>query len=297
MSTRTLSNPSQLVIRNSEWLSCNKMLVLGMPADGLGREMLQEGITEQICGLTRDFAVYRTLNKDWSENSQLTLHYGPVVEPTADRFDGVLIFLQKSKPLMDFWLAMITPLLKEEAVVWLTGENNEGIKSWRKRLRQHFSEVKNMDNARHCSLIEASGVLNNDTEFSESDHYSAYELNVRGITLPLFSLPGVFSHGRVDVGTAVLLDTFENCTARRVLDFGCGAGVVAAFLGQLNSDAHYTLVDSDALALESSSRTLQENNVKHFNVLASDGLSEISGEFDLIVSNPPFHQGLRPIMP
>ncbi|WOG26299.1 class I SAM-dependent methyltransferase [Endozoicomonas sp. 8E] len=293
MSARVLSNPSQLVVRNSEWLSCNKMLMLGMPADGLGRVILQEGIAEEVYGLTRDFSVYRAVKEDWSANSQLTLHYGSVVESTTVRFDGVLVFLQKSKPLMDFWLAMIAPLLKEDAVVWLTGENSEGIKSWRKRLKQNFSEVKNMDNARHCSLIEASGYLHNGVEFSRPDYYSAYELKVRDRFMPLFSLPGVFSHGRVDLGTAVLLDTFDHCTAERVLDFGCGAGVIAGFLGQLNPDGHYTLVDSDALALESSTRTLQENNVRHFNVVASDGLSELTGEFDLVVSNPPFHQGVK----
>ncbi len=296
MSARVLSNPSQLVIRNCEWLSCNQLLVLGMPADGLGRELLQENIAEEVYGLTRDFSVYTAIKNDWSEESQLTLQYGSEIESLDKQWDGVLIFLQKSKPLMDFWLAMIASLLKEDTVVWLVGENSEGIKSWRKRLKQNFAAVKNMDNARHCSLIEASESLSNNTEFSKSEYYSAYELQVRGTPMPLFSLPGVFSHGRVDVGTAVLLDTFDTFDTfdtGRVLDFGCGAGVVAGFLGQLNPDAHFTLVDSDALALESSTRTLQENNVQNFNVVASDGLSEVSGEFDLIVSNPPFHQGVK----
>ncbi|WP_062267883.1 class I SAM-dependent methyltransferase [Endozoicomonas arenosclerae] len=294
MSARVLSNPSQLVIRNSEWLSCNKLLMLGMPADGLGRELLQENIAEEVFGLTRDFSVFRTIKNDWaSVGGQLNLQYGSVIESSEASFDGVLIFLQKSKPLMDFWLAMIAPSLKENAVVWLVGENNEGIKSWRKRLKQSFAEVKNMDNARHCSLIEASEWLERDTGFSKQDFYSQYPLDVSGTSINLFSLPGVFSHGRVDVGTAVLLDTFDRCSAKRVLDFGCGAGVVAGFLAQLSPSAQFTLVDSDALALESSTRTLQENKVENFNVLASDGLSEVAGEFDLIVSNPPFHQGVK----
>ncbi|WP_051785679.1 class I SAM-dependent methyltransferase [Endozoicomonas numazuensis] len=294
MSARVLSNPGQLVVRNSEWLNCDKLLVLGTPADGLGKELVQDGVAQEVYGLTRDFSVYRAIKSEWaSAGHQLTLQYGSVVEASESRFDGVLIFLQKSKPLMDFWLAMITPLLKENAVVWLVGENNEGIKSWRKRLKQNFSAVKNMDNARHCSLIEASEVFDNDSGFSRFDFYSAYDLQIKNTSMKLFSLPGVFSHGRVDVGTAVLLDTFDACTAMQVLDFGCGAGVVAGFLGQLNPDAHFTLVDSDALAIESSTRTLQENDVKNFNIVASDGLSEISGEFDLIVSNPPFHQGVK----
>ena len=294
MSTQPLSNPSQLVSRNSEWLKCSKLLVLGMPSDGLGKELLDHGVAQEVFGLTRDFSVYRSIRKDWeTAGSEVQLSFGTILDSGTQDFDGILIFLQKSKPLMDFWLDMVRPALADGGTVWLVGENNEGIKSWRKRLGQSFVSVKNMDNARHCSLLEATDPVKAVTGFSLDSYYSQYELEMGGDTLKLCSLPGVFSHGRVDAGTRVLLETFTDIKAGRVLDFGCGAGVVAGFMSKKQPDAHFTLVDCDALALESAQKTWAANGVADHEILASDGLSEVSGTFNIIVSNPPFHQGVK----
>ena len=45
------------------------------------------------------------------------------------------------------------------------------------------------------------------------------------------------------------------------------------------------------MALESARRTLRENQLQG-TVLASDVFSHVEGKFDLIISNPPFHDGI-----
>ena len=45
------------------------------------------------------------------------------------------------------------------------------------------------------------------------------------------------------------------------------------------------------MALESAQRTLRENQLQG-TVLASDVFSHVEGKFDLIISNPPFHDGI-----
>ena len=42
---------------------------------------------------------------------------------------------------MDFWLAMVLSFLPADAPVWLVGENDAGIKSWKKRLKRDFGSV------------------------------------------------------------------------------------------------------------------------------------------------------------
>ena len=294
MNSDSLSNTSQLVLRNDEWLRSDKMLLLGLPADDLASQLLQEGVAGEIHALTRDFSVYRLIRSSWNRGGERqSLTYGPVLPDLQQSFDGILVFLQKSKPLTDFWLEMALSVLTPGGCIWLVGENGEGIKSWRKRLKNSFGVVKNLDNARHCSLLEASGPLSQPGRFQLEDGYSGFNLEVGQQALKLFSLPGVFSHGRVDQGTQVLLDTFDHKPSGRVLDFGCGAGVISAYLGLENSDSRFTLVDCDALALESARRTMADNGIDQFETVASDGLSEVSGQFELIVSNPPFHQGVK----
>ena len=294
MNSDSLSNTSQLVLRNGEWLRSDKMLLLGLPADDLASQLLQEGVAGEIHALTRDFSVYRLIRSSWGRGGERQhLTYGPVLQGQGQSYDGILLFLQKSKPLTDFWLEMALSMLTPGGCIWLVGENGEGIKSWRKRLKNSFGVVKNLDNARHCSLLEGSEPLSQPGEFLLENGYSRFELPVGQKTLQVLSLPGVFSHGRVDQGTQVLLDTFDHSPSGRVLDFGCGAGVIAGCLGLKNSSGRFTLVDCDALALESARCTMAANGIEHFETIASDGLSEVSGPFDLIVSNPPFHQGVK----
>ena len=76
-----------------------------------------------------------------------------------------------------------------------------------------------------------------------------------------------------------------------VLDFGCGAGLIATYLGLQNPALSFVCSDVSALAIYATTQTLKLNNIKG-EALLSDGLTNITGKFDLIISNPPFHTGI-----
>ena len=63
-------------------------------------------------------------------------------------------------------------------------------------------------------------------------------------------------------------------------------------LGRRNPETRFELVDVDALALYCASETLKRNNIDA-EVYPSDGLSNVHGRFAGVVSNPPFHSGIR----
>ncbi len=74
---------------------------------------------------------------------------------------------------------------------------------------------------------------------------------------------------------------------RRVLDFACGSGVIGAFLSALEPTARVDLLDVDAVALAAAGE-----NVSGARLIASDGFDALVRErYDLIVSNPPYHEG------
>ncbi len=289
-----LSNPSQLVIRNQEQFELEHLVVVGLPADDLAMRLLDDGVGF-ITALTRDFSAYRRLLPIESRlTDRFSLTFAPVLPDEFSRpVDGVLVFLQKSKPLMDFWLEMVLNFLPEGAPVWLVGENDEGIKSWKKRLKGSFSVVKSVDNARHCVLLEASEPLSKPDHFTAEQYFETFLVSAASMNMQITSLPGVFSHGRLDRGTQVLLETLDVVPSGKVLDFGCGAGVISAYISAMSGERDLTLVDCDALALASSHKTMNATGGESFTVLPSDGLSEVTGQFDMIISNPPFHQGVK----
>jgi len=119
-----------------------------------------------------------------------------------------------------------------------------------------------------------------------------YELALADGPLTVISLPGVFSHGRLDRGTALLLEHLDGLRGGQVLDFGCGAGVVGASLKRRYPQSQLTLLDVDAFAAASSRMTLEANGLEA-DVITGDGIDAAPLHLDAIVSNPPFHTGVH----
>lgn len=125
----------------------------------------------------------------------------------------------------------------------------------------------------------------------EAETYEEHGVTVMG-------LPGVFSAGRADKATGLLLNTLESLAAQgelelrgnTVLDLGSGAGLIGAWAAQRG--AAVTLVDGDLQSVRSSRLTLAASGLSgeaiHSDV---DAALESDRCFDLILSNPPFHVG------
>lgn len=118
-----------------------------------------------------------------------------------------------------------------------------------------------------------------------------FSVELRGHTLQLCSLPGVFAHDRLDAGTQLLIETIAAPQGLRVLDLGCGCGVIGALAARLGA-AQAELTDTNLLAVASAAATLARNRIGAARAYAADGVpAEHAQAYDLILSNPPFHVG------
>lgn len=75
---------------------------------------------------------------------------------------------------------------------------------------------------------------------------------------------------------------------RRAVDIGCGAGSGAVLLAQQLPQAEIWAVDINPKALALTARNAELAGVGQLRVAHSDLLRGVEGQFDLIVSNPPF---------
>lgn len=103
---------------------------------------------------------------------------------------------------------------------------------------------------------------------------------------------GVFSGDGLDVGTGVLLRTHTpRPGASRLLDLGCGYGVIAVALASAVPDAHVDAVDVNERARALTALNADAHGVGgRVHVLAPEA-SDPAARYDEIWSNPPIRIG------
>ncbi|MFG0380050.1 methyltransferase [Pseudomonas sp. zbq_18] len=204
-------------------------------------------------------------------------------------FDGAVLFLPKSRELTDYLLQALATRLAGRAL-YLVGEKRGGIERAAKQLSA-FGKPRKLDSARHCQLWQ---VTIENAPAAPDLHALAqrFELQLADGPLQVLSLPGVFSHGRLDRGSALLLEHLDNLPPGHLLDFGCGAGVLGATLKRRYPQSQVSMLDVDAFAVESSRLTLAANGLDA-EVIAGDGIDAAPKGLAAIISNPPFHTGVH----
>jgi len=120
------------------------------------------------------------------------------------------------------------------------------------------------------------------------------EFEYRGHTLRFTTDAGVFSKGELDNGTRILLKAMPEKMQGRVLDLGCGWGPVGVSLGKTFENVSIVMSDVNERALELAKSNASHNGVKADGIL-SDGLEQVEGVFDYIITNPPIRAGKQVI--
>lgn len=116
------------------------------------------------------------------------------------------------------------------------------------------------------------------------------EEQVQGIDLVLTTNEDVFSPGAVDKGTKAMLSFVRFSPEDKVLDLGCGCGVVGILAAKRIGADRVVMCDIAENAVALSKQNARTNGVEDVAIRVSDGLKEISETgFTLILSNPPYH--------
>ncbi|MFI1393966.1 methyltransferase [Streptomyces sp. NPDC020681] len=110
---------------------------------------------------------------------------------------------------------------------------------------------------------------------------------------PVTNHAGIFCAERLDIGTRFFLRHLPSGTGpQRVVDLGCGNGVVGTAAALANPETEVLFVDESFSAVASAEATYRENVTTDAKAefVVGDGLSGIpDGSVDLVLNNPPFH--------
>jgi len=124
----------------------------------------------------------------------------------------------------------------------------------------------------------------------------ALTVRLRGRDLELTTDAGVFSRSRIDPGTRLLIDEMEIRPGDRVLDLGCGYGVVGVVAALEAPQGQVILVDVNERAVALAEENLRSNGIENAEARQGDGFASVAGEtFDVIALNPPIRAGLATV--
>jgi len=273
-----LTPASEVLLRHIDEFTGRRVLFAGDLQDDLPTDF----DAEEVRVHTNQYHHWQMLSKSLQENVQFgLLADAEFIAPS----DLLIYYWPKSKQEAKFQLFNLLSQLPVGIDVFVIGENRSGVRS-AETILEGLCELSKVDSARRCGLYH--GRLEQQPEFDPEGWWQDYM--VEEVTIK--TLPGVFSQDGLDSGSLLLINTFEEPIKGKVLDIACGSGVLASVLATYSPKMKVTLSDVSAAALEASRATLEANGLQG-EVIASNVYSDIKSRFDLIISNPPFHEGLQ----
>ena len=121
-----------------------------------------------------------------------------------------------------------------------------------------------------------------------------FDTEINGINISLVTGDYYFSPDEIDRGTLAMLSAVEASVEDKILDLGCGYGIVGIYLVKLTGGARIVMSDVSEDAVRLSEDNLRLNGVTSARVVLSDGLSGVEDDdFTLILSNPPYHTDFK----
>lgn len=212
------------------------------------------------------------------------------------RFRLLLFRLAKEKALVHHVIASAPEVLDRGGELCLIGHKNEGLKTYGAKAAGLLGGEQRR--IRGNKGFHGIAVTRSDQMGTAPDtlDYTVPRLAVEEDGNGFYSKPGIYGWQKVDAGSALLMKAVENeleesgaQQAAKVLDLGCGYGYLGVRAWQLTGAA-ITATDNNFAAVTLCQRNFAYHGVNG-TVVADDCGQGLGDSFDIVLCNPPFHQG------
>lgn len=124
---------------------------------------------------------------------------------------------------------------------------------------------------------------------------NTFKTIIKGVCLTLAADSELFSPDHADQGTLAMLSIIDINQGQKLLDLGCGYGIVGIYAAGLCGQENVWMLDKSRKAIDVSRINATANGYDKINILLSDGpeiliKEEHRATFDWILSNPPYHE-------
>ncbi|UTW44475.1 class I SAM-dependent methyltransferase [bacterium SCSIO 12696] len=209
-------------------------------------------------------------------------------------FEKIVYRISKEKPVVHHLINSAFDLLAQGGELILGGEKNDGIKTYAKKAGSYFQVAPHIEKNGNNYTVYIRKESNDFSSKLDDKNYTQLRPTIQIDDTTLFSKPGVFGWEKVDRGSAFLVEHLpqflkhlpENAS---LLDLGCGYGYITA-CAQRYGFSRTVATDNNAAALAACKRNFEESGING-EVIAGDAGINIEERFNIVLCNPPFHQG------
>ncbi|MCY0952116.1 methyltransferase [Streptomyces sp. H27-S2] len=280
-----LAGAGQITVLGDRWGALTTALAAYHPAQ----------ITDS--SLTRS-ATAANLDRAGIGTSKSTVSLLTTQDVPPERIDVLLVRVPKSLALLEDQLHRVAPHVHAGTVVVGAGMVKEIHTSTLRLFERILGPTKTSLAEKKARLIFCTpgtpGATRPTTPGPWPLTYTVDEDGGSGAGLTVVNHAGIFCADRLDIGTRFLLQNLPtNTDGARVVDLGCGNGVVGTAVQVADPDAEVVFTDESYQAVASAQATYRANvreGRRTAEFLVGDGVSMLPpGSVDLVLNNPPFH--------
>ena len=148
----------------------------------------------------------------------------------------------------------------------------------------------------NSSLLAVLPKTSTDSNYLDDKNYPEWTTIVAAET-ELVTKPGIFGWNKIDQGSAFLIDYLVShkdilpVQPQRIIDLGCGYGYLSVMANKM-FPVEYLATDNNIAAVNACKKNFAKHNIKG-EVLLDNCAETITAKADLVICNPPFHQGFE----
>ncbi|MFR9796900.1 methyltransferase [Streptomyces sp. MS06] len=214
-------------------------------------------------------------------------------DPPPARVDVLLVRVPKSLALLEDQLRRLRPSCHEGTVVVGTGMVKEIHTSTLALFERLLGPTRTSLARQKARLILCTPDPSRSPDAGPWPHRYTLPADVGPVSgRTVVNHAGVFCADRLDIGTRFFLGHLPATRGpRRVVDLGCGNGVLGTAVALANPEAELLFVDESFQAVASAEATHRANGAPgHAEFRVGDGLGGVPADsVDVVLNNPPFH--------
>lgn len=202
----------------------------------------------------------------------------------------VFIKIPKTLSYLEFLLQQLRAVLSPETIVVAAGKANMIHTSTLQLFEQYIGSTKTSLAKKKSRLIFS---LVEQQQVPEKEIPITWEVEKQ--QWKIHNHANVFSRNHLDIGGRYLMDNLPEGNFSKIVDLGCGNGIVGMAAAVAFPKAQITFIDESYMAIDSARinmhKNLPEEQAENARFVVNNGLVGFKpNSYDLILCNPPFHQ-------